>query len=180
MLAIFTIWAGCSTTEPTSEEPEPEESEKEETAEVPSWFSTSSVFQADEENETYRGYSTALSSDSSYAAQKAEEQAKSKLEEGISERLESMRAEAEDELGSESPITSTQFIQLLRKSETRISDAASISEVEVRHNEEGEGYRGFAEAEIERSDLIEELDSGLANYQTAWEEVKDSESFAGF
>lgn len=178
IFSLTLIVSGCSTPEPTAEEPDEQQSEQEKQPEVPSWYSVKPAFEVD--GELFTGYSTALASDSANAAERAVEQARVRVESEVSRRLESVRDDAVSEGGTSSDLNAPQFLLKLRKTETIISKLASESNVEVYDNEEGDGYRGFASAQVDRETLIEEFDKAFSAHRQTWESLRDSEAFEEF
>lgn len=143
----------------------------------PSWYNSSQSVTSSPTS--YQGYATALAADSTGALRKALEQAENSLESGISAKLESIRTDAVVELGSDSGLDSPRFIVVLRRAENEVSDISQKVNALAEENNPN-GYRGFVQVQVEKEELIKELDRRFSGYANAWNTMKDSEAFSGF
>lgn len=176
LLSIFILggfFVACSSTSQTSSNASSSSSSV-----YPGWYNAGrSVSSSDS---TYMAYATALSADSSEAAGKAVRQARARLKSGIANKLESIRTDAVIELGSDSGLDDPRFILALRKAENAVSTVSEVDHTEVEANEGQRGYRGFVRLAVEKEALIERIGSRLSGYESAWNNMKESEAFSSF
>lgn len=176
MLMAAILVVSCASTSNTTQENRSETVEPSESR-YPDWYNTNGRLQVDDEG--FTTFATAIDTDSVTAAEKAGDQARAKLQSGVSSRLESVRNDAVIELGSNSGVDSPKFLIALRNAESDIASVAGVEQTEVKVLDNG-NYRGFAEAYIDRESLIEELDKALSANGNAWNNLKNSQAFSKF
>ncbi|HET8866335.1 MAG TPA: hypothetical protein VFM80_11615 [Gracilimonas sp.] len=168
VVVVFVLMLGisaCSTSE--------EITTKSETSPgiYPSWYSTSGLAS---DSLSFRGYATAVSSDSVLAMANAELQARVNLESNIAHKMEAVR-EALEERGS-SLATNTDFIITLRNAHNMVQNVARL---ENKSAEEEDGYyRGFAQVVISKTDLKSLLESGFSEKDDYWQTFSSSPEFS--
>lgn len=184
MYRIFTLIAGiccigfifsCSGMEESAQEPVPEEMEEAE--QYPSWYPEQEV--VSEKNVIY-GYATAVDKDSAAAVSKAVSWAESMLKTAVSDKLENIRTEAMEELGSASGLDDMEFLIALREVDEEISPLVKTENNQVKTVEGYDSYRSFAEISVPKDKLIAQIEERLSAHQQAWKTMKESKAFENF
>ncbi|MDX1670910.1 MAG: hypothetical protein R3211_01110 [Balneolaceae bacterium] len=169
-MMIF-IAAGCSSSgnvQSSQGEAEPEVGKM-----APPWYRTSPAVSKD--HMIYSSHATALGSDSTSAISKAEAGAIAVMERALSEKLESIRQKAARQQ-SDAGLGKSAFILDLRSAEARISSISRTGNTGV--IPASDGYRGFAEVQVNRSDLITLIESALDEHTAAWKAMQSNPAFA--
>lgn len=165
LTALLLIGNACSTTQTSTDTSKPS------AAGIPAWY-LQSGFESD--SLSFSGFASAIAADSLTAVQRAENQAKSNLENHIARKMENIRTDLEKS-GSLNAIK-PDFIITLRNAHAKVESEAVISRVAVTHLEGH--YRAFAKASINKPELLALLQSGFEGKKALWDEISSSEVFA--
>lgn len=139
----------------------------------PSWYQSS----LHTEGSDFYGYAAAIAADSSSAAEKAVMQARANLEAGLSVKVEESRKKMAERSDNYAILKTPEFILHLRKAEEALSKAARPVRSEVAPTESGNGYRGFAEVVLSKTEVTDQLDRALASQSKAWNLLKRSQAY---
>ena len=174
-LGILLLGIACSATESAIKSP----SQSAESSIYPGWYSPSGEFTRTADGTRFMAYGMAVGVDSSSAVRKAITQAETNLEQHLSTVLESVRKRAAEQQET-SELHSPEFIFTLRKAEAAVSDASTLERSEASRNEKYGSYRGFAQVEISREALLDELDSAFSENgsEEIWQALKSSSAFS--
>jgi len=178
-LTFLTFFISCSTPSQTADIADKSDtvSSSSESDIYPEWFDASRSVHTTEEG--YHAFSSAIAADSIEAEKKAVAEGKSLLKALISTRMEEARSEAA-QTDDKNGLREASFIIVLRKTENRIPDFAEIVNTEMRTIGEGNGYRAFAEVELDSAVLMEDFNRQLSEYMSAWNAMKKAEAFSAF
>ena len=160
VLALMLLSA-CS---PTKETKEPEQAPEpvKEGPYQPQWYSES-PFQSDSLG--YSSSATAVSYDSTSAAEAARQQSLEFLKQGVAEAMEEKRVELQNEEGN-AFAGYKEFIVMLRQAESNIPEYAEVAEMEViQEPDNDDTYRGFAKVTMNNQQLLSWLDDSFAANQ---------------
>jgi hypothetical protein len=136
----------------------------------PSWYS-SNGFQSD--STTFSGYGIAIAADSVVAIQRATDEAKKNLDLAIGKLAEDVRTQLVSE--GVSSVSNTDFILILRNAHADAISMASLTSQRV--IEEDRRFRGFAEVEITKEDLVNQLEEGFNGHPRYWAAFSNNDSF---
>lgn len=177
-ILFLTVFIGISCSAPQNVSKENTSTSKEaEISTYPSWYGSESMVSADS---SFYGYATAVNADSADAAENAEQWARKELERGLSDKLENVRSEAIKENDADRGLNDAKFLLALREADNGLAQNADVSNVEVRSVEGFSSYRGFAEIAISKASIIAKLDKKMADYEDAWQALKNSKAFHNF
>ncbi|MEX1063283.1 MAG: hypothetical protein WEC12_06745 [Balneolaceae bacterium] len=164
----------CSTTEEIAEQgSEPAETaetvEEDPVSPYPEWYADNT--RGESSDGMLYGYGKSPGSDAEWALDNAEEQAGANLRGWIDEQLEKAREEITDDIDSAS---GSDFIRQLRNAvnELDFTNAGVRSE----HTEEENSLFAFAKLEASASDLLQDLETALADHAGIWELMVESVS----
>tara|TARA_Y100001935_G_scaffold255663_1_gene270925 strand:+ start:88497 stop:89033 length:537 start_codon:yes stop_codon:yes gene_type:complete len=165
LIALLTTYA-CSSTAPVTDAVESPSNSIQ-----PAWYASA---ESAYDSVAYYGFGTAIASDSSLAIEKAEMQAKIRLEKLVDETSEEIRNDLVDEGSTDAD--NTDFIIILRKATTLIRTAAS-TENAVAVKVDG-NYRAFAKAGITKTQIRSTLEKGFTGHPRYWGGFSGADSFA--
>ncbi len=124
----------------------------------------------------YKGFATAIASDSIKAIERADKQARIHLEKRIAQLTEEIRTDLLDS-GSRD-VENADFIIILRAAHYNIEEAASTSQMSSRKID---GYfRGFSSVSITKSEIKSVLENGFTGHPRYWGEFSSSPSFSKY
>ncbi|WP_372638605.1 hypothetical protein [Fodinibius sp.] len=176
--AVVLIAAACTTTSNTTGSPEtPQEDTAPKDDALPDWFSEESVIY---DSSGVQAYAGAIGTDAASAETKAVTQATTVLKQSISDRLETVRTEAVQELGMESGLTNADFLIDLRKADGAVDDIVSIQQTDTMPVEGQNSVRGLAAVELSKEELMEQLNKRMSDHEDTWNALKESGAFQEF
>jgi len=174
----LTFFISCSTPSQTADIADKADTVSSSESDIyPEWFDASRSVHTTEEG--YHAFSSAIAADSIEAEKKAVTEGKNLLKAMISTGMEEARSEAA-QTDDKNGLREASFIIVLRKTENRIPDFAEIVNTEMRTIGEGNGYRAFAEVELDSAVLMEDFNHQLSEYMSAWNAMKKAEAFSAF
>jgi len=150
---IVISFYACSGTQKTSAPKTQKEEVKKTTSVYPEWYQPKKEYASD--SLSFYGYAIAVSRDSLQSIQKATQQAKVNLDNGVAKALESIRRELAQELNKQKKFANPQFLVNLANSHDISEKLASISE--VKSAKKNDVYRSFVKVSLKKKELVQKL-----------------------
>jgi hypothetical protein len=180
VLLIIATFLACSTTSQTANRNTTvatQDSVDQRLKSAPTWYKEEgAVFGSSAIN----SYATAIDSDSASTVSKAVERGTTLLRQAVSNRIETVRSKAMEELGSESGLNKPGFLIALRKADSAVYETVTTQQTGTEPIEGQESVRGFSNIQVDRAELINLMGNQLSSHQESWNALINSEAFANF
>lgn len=174
---IFTA-AACSGTSQTSRPTDAaQDSVSRDSNAAPAWFNEETVAY---DNKVVTARAAAIGSDSVTVEKKAVSRAVAKLKQSVSDRLETVRTEAIQELGKGSGLADPGFLIDFRKANSVVDDIVATQQTSAAAVEGQNSFRGFAEVQVDRTELTGRMGEQLTSYEETWNALLKSAAFEKF
>lgn len=177
LLIVGTFIACSSTSQTVTNTPAVQDSVAQQSKSIPAWYNKEEVVFS---SSSINSSATAIDSDSASAVSKAVERATILLRQSVSNRIESVRSKAIEELGSESGLNKPGFLIALRKADSVVDKAAITQQTGAEQIEGQDSFRGFANVQVNRTELINLMAEQLSSHKKSWNALINSKAFTDF